>query len=121
MLKIASAPPSFAELRAREFSRLDAKHQVYLDYTGSALYGESQLRAHHELLREGLFGNPHSEHGPSRASAAVIDAAREMVLRWFDVMRQARRGKLSVRSRQHLCAVRRQSQLGQRHPRVRPA
>jgi len=27
----------FSELRAREFARLDASGQAYLDYTGSAL------------------------------------------------------------------------------------
>jgi selenocysteine lyase/cysteine desulfurase len=74
-----------SELRAREFSRLDAHGHVYLDYTGSALYAESQLRAHFELLRDGIFGNPHSEHHASRASTDAIDAARAMVLRFFDV------------------------------------
>jgi selenocysteine lyase/cysteine desulfurase len=76
---------SFADLRAREFSRLDRQQHVYLDYTGSALYADSQIRAHHALLREGLFGNPHSEHRPSRASADVIETARDAVLRFFDV------------------------------------
>lgn len=87
MLSAARALPeiSFAELRQREFSRLDRHRHVYLDYTGSALYGESQLRAHHELLRDGVFGNPHSEHRPSRASTAILDHARELVLRFLDV------------------------------------
>jgi selenocysteine lyase/cysteine desulfurase len=76
---------SFEELRAREFARLDAQRHVYLDYTGSALYGESQIRAHHELLRDGLFGNPHSEHRPSRASTEIIEAARTSLLRFLDV------------------------------------
>jgi selenocysteine lyase/cysteine desulfurase len=86
MLSIAKLPPevSFAELRAREFARLDRQDHVYLDYTGSALYAESQIRAHHELLCDGLFGNPHSEHRPSRASTEVMDAARETVLRFLD-------------------------------------
>ncbi|MEA2339431.1 MAG: hypothetical protein QOE82_3438 [Thermoanaerobaculia bacterium] len=75
----------FDELREREFSRLDAQRHVYLDYAGSALYGDSQLRAHHALLSHGLFGNPHSDSAPSRASTAVIDAARRRVLRFFDV------------------------------------
>src|SRR6266513_605365 len=75
----------FDELREREFSRLDAQHQAYLDYAGSALYGDSQLRAHHALLRDGVFGNPHSDSGPSRASTEVIEAARRRVLRFFDV------------------------------------
>jgi len=72
----------FADLRAREFHRLD---HAYLDYTGSALYGESQIRAHHALLETRLFGNPHSEHAPSRASAEVMNAARDAVLEFFDV------------------------------------
>jgi selenocysteine lyase/cysteine desulfurase len=75
----------FDELRDREFSRLDAQHHAYLDYAGSALYGDSQLCAHHALLREGVFGNPHSDSGPSRASTEGIEAARRMVLRFFDV------------------------------------
>jgi selenocysteine lyase/cysteine desulfurase len=75
----------FDELRAREFGRLDAQHHAYLDYTGSALYADSQLRAHHALLHEGLFGNPHSDSAPSRASTAVIESARHTLLRFFDI------------------------------------
>jgi len=85
MLSAAVVPDTFAKIRAHEFSRLDRSGQVYLDYTGSALYGESQLIAHHELLSERLFGNPHSEHAASRASTDVLEAARDEVLRFFDV------------------------------------
>jgi selenocysteine lyase/cysteine desulfurase len=75
----------FAALRRREFSRLDALGLAYLDSTGSALYGESQLRAHDELLRESCFGNPHSEHAPSRRSTETIERAREAVLGFLGV------------------------------------
>jgi selenocysteine lyase/cysteine desulfurase len=75
----------FDQLREREFGRLAAKGHAYLDYTGSALYAESQLRAHHELLESGLFGNPHSDSAPSRASSEVIETARRRLLRFFDV------------------------------------
>ncbi len=75
----------FAALRAREFARLDAHDHAYLDHAATALYGASQLRAHHAMLADGIFGNPHSESAPSRASAAVIDDARRRVLAWFDV------------------------------------
>jgi len=75
----------FAALRAREFARLDARGHAYLDYAATALYGVSQLRAHHALLADGVFGNPHSESAPSRDSAAVIERARRQVLGWFDV------------------------------------
>ena len=75
----------FAALRRREFARLDAQHHCYLDYTGSALYGVSQVRAHMRLLRTGVFGNPHSESSSARASTAIIERARDAVLRFFDV------------------------------------
>lgn len=76
---------TFADVRAREFARLDQQHHAYLDYTGSALYAESQLRAHQEMLRHSVFGNPHSDSMPSRASTERIERARHRVLRHFDV------------------------------------
>lgn len=75
----------FAALRAREFARLDARRLAYLDHAATALYGASQLRAHHALLAGGVLGNPHSESAPSRDSSAWIDDARRRVLAWFDV------------------------------------
>jgi selenocysteine lyase/cysteine desulfurase len=81
----AGAGFDFAALRAREFARLDARGHAYLDYAATALYGASQLRAHHALLAGEVFGNPHSESAPSRHSSAVIDRARRQVLAWFDV------------------------------------
>ena len=76
---------SFAELRRREFGRLDVQRHAYLDYTGAALYGASQVRAHLALLESGLFGNPHSDSAPSRASTEAMERARGAVLRFFDV------------------------------------
>jgi len=87
MLSVARAETqiSFEALRAREFRRLDVQNLAYLDYAGSALYSDSQLRAHHALLSEGVFGNPHSDSGPSRASTEIIDTARRRVLQFLDV------------------------------------
>lgn len=81
---ILSTDPDFRALRAREFARLDARGDVYLDYTGSALYPDSLVRAHAELLRASTFGNPHSDSPSSRASTYVIGEARAAVLRFFD-------------------------------------
>lgn len=81
----ADAPFDFAALRRREFARLDAQQHCYLDYTGSALYGSSQLHAHLQLLETGLFGNPHSDSIPARASTRLIEQARAQVLRFLDV------------------------------------
>jgi len=74
----------FRALRAREFRRLDEQGHVYLDYTGSALYAESHVAAHAELLRGSLFGNPHSDSPASRASTGAVERARAAVLRFFD-------------------------------------
>ena len=73
-----------SRLRAREFSRLDRTGQVYLDYTGSALYPASLVRRHARLMTDRVLGNPHSESGPSRASTAAIDTARRLTLELFD-------------------------------------
>jgi len=78
---------SFAELRRREFSRLDEQRHTYADYTGSALYGASQLRAQQALLAGEIFGNPHSESPASHASTDAIERARDLVLQFFDADR----------------------------------
>jgi selenocysteine lyase/cysteine desulfurase len=78
---------SFAALRRREFSRLDEQRHTYADYTGSALYGVSQLRAQQALLAGGIFGNPHAESPASRATTDAIERARDLVLQFFDADR----------------------------------
>jgi selenocysteine lyase/cysteine desulfurase len=76
---------TFADLRRREFSRLDSARHTYVDYTGSALYGSSQLLDHYALMARGIFGNPHAEARASRASTELIDRVRNVVLRFFGV------------------------------------
>jgi selenocysteine lyase/cysteine desulfurase len=83
---IATASLTPEDLRRTEFSRLDERGIAYLDYGGAALYGESQIDAHHALLSRALLGNPHSEHGASRASTTVLDAARRRILSFFDAV-----------------------------------
>lgn len=72
------------DLRAREYARLDAGGHVYLDYTGGSLYAESQLREHMALLRENVFGNPHSSNPTSMAMTTLVEHARQHVLRYFN-------------------------------------
>ena len=73
----------FGALREREFSRLDRSGEVYLDYTGSALYAESQVRGHLEFLAESVLGNPHSQNVASLRSTEIIEDARRMTLEFF--------------------------------------
>ena len=74
----------FATLRSTEYSRLDRAKEAYLDFTGSALYADSQITAHAERMRQGIFGNPHSENGPSKLSTSVIEEARARVLSFLN-------------------------------------
>lgn len=71
-------------LRAREYARVDAAGQVYLDYTGGGLYAERQIREHLELLSKNVFGNPHSHNPTSQAMTCLVDQARAYVLEFFN-------------------------------------
>lgn len=72
------------DLRATEYARLDRLDQVYLDYTGGGLYADAQLRKHTDLLRNNVFGNPHSNNPTSLASTRQVNAARAAVLDYFN-------------------------------------
>jgi molybdenum cofactor sulfurtransferase len=72
------------ELRATEYGRLDATGTVYLDYTGGSLYAESQIEEHLQMLRDGVYGNPHSVNPTSSAATARVEDARAAVLRHFN-------------------------------------
>ncbi len=71
------------QLRATEYRRLDEHGGVYLDYTGGSLYAESQLQRHLDLLRDGIFGNPHSANPTSAAMTGHVERTRGLVLRYF--------------------------------------
>lgn len=77
------ADARFEELREREFARLDAAECTYLDYTGSGLYAESQIRSHADLLSRSVLGNPHSRNPTSTASTELVERARLRVAEFF--------------------------------------
>jgi molybdenum cofactor sulfurtransferase len=72
------------DLRAAEYARLDAQGQTYLDYTAGNLYATSQIDRHMALLKERLFGNPHSTNPTSSVTTDFIEQARRAVLRFFN-------------------------------------
>ena len=71
------------DLRATEYRRLDQRGEIYLDYTGGSLYAESQVEEHLGMLRDAVFGNPHSVNPTSSAATALVERARAAVLRYF--------------------------------------
>ena len=74
----------FNDLRKKEYDRLDDLGHVYLDYTGGNLYAESQLLQHQELLRNNVFGNPHSTNPTSQLATKLTEEARQNVLSFFN-------------------------------------
>jgi molybdenum cofactor sulfurtransferase len=72
------------ELRASEYARLDARGEIYLDYTGGSLYAQSQLDEHLRLLQDTVYGNPHSVNPTSSAASVLVERARAAVLRYFN-------------------------------------
>ena len=82
--------PQYAEteaidiLRETQFAILDRSNTIYLDYTGGGLYAQSQLAAHHDLLRQNVFGNPHSYNPTSLHATTLVESARDFVLQFFN-------------------------------------
>lgn len=72
------------ELRRREFPRLDQQKHIYLDYTGSGLYSDSQVKKHSEWLLSHVLGNPHSENPSSKPSTLAVESCRRHILRFFN-------------------------------------
>jgi len=90
LVRFLKAYPSYPttealdHLRSTEYARLDLAGQVYLDYTGGGLYTDLQLRRHHRMLSEQVFGNPHSSNPTSMAATELVEHAREYVLKFFN-------------------------------------
>ncbi len=71
------------QLRQSEYGRLDQSSQVYVDYTGAALYADSQVARHLDLLRHNVFGNPHSANPSSIAMTDLVERTRRTTLDYF--------------------------------------
>ncbi|MEX1001102.1 MAG: aminotransferase class V-fold PLP-dependent enzyme [Crocinitomicaceae bacterium] len=74
----------FNSLREKEYHRLTANQQVYLDYTGGNLYSDSQLSLHSKILTQNVFGNPHSTNPTSQLTTQLVEEARSKVLDFFN-------------------------------------
>ena len=81
---LTAAPDTgLADLRAREFARVDEAGLAYLDYAGAALYPASLVSRDGARLLRGVLGNPHSASAPSSASTGAMDDARSATLRFL--------------------------------------
>lgn len=74
----------FEALRRDQFARLDRGGHIYLDYTGGGLYAEQQLEDHYTLLKNNVFGNPHSLNPSSSVATELVEKCREDILKYFN-------------------------------------
>jgi len=78
------ATSALDDLRATQYGRLDAQHQVYLDYTGGGLYAAAQVHEHARMLGDHVLGNPHSVSPSSMEMTRRVEQARAAVLAYFN-------------------------------------
>ena len=119
-------------LQATGFSYLDAGGHVYLDYAGAGLPAQAQLAAHaRPVVGDPAFGQPGlrrvdrtNRAGPARGPRALQRAARGVRGHLHPERHRrvpAHRSGLPVRPADPADPDAGQSQLGQRHPGIRPA
>ena len=61
---------SIYAIRSNETKRFN--EAVYLDYTGSGVYAESQIRKCADLLTSNLYGNAHSVNPSSKRTELIV-------------------------------------------------
>ena len=72
------------DLRKTDYARLDSGEHVYFDYTGGGIYAESQIQKHYDLLKQNVFGNPHSTNPTSQAATHLVEGTRDYILNFFN-------------------------------------
>jgi len=79
-----AATSALDALRATEYGRIDARGQIYLDYTGGGLHAACQVQEHARMLIEQVLGNPHSVNPSSMEMTSRVERARSAVLEYFN-------------------------------------
>lgn len=72
------------ELYPKEVGCRMGPKEHYMDYTGSAVYCQSQLEAAFQEMKTHMFGNPHSQNPSSVLSLKRIEEVRQLVLKFFN-------------------------------------
>ena len=75
-------------IRPVEYPSLTTRNEsdksiIYLDHAGATLYPRSLVNSYTADLLSAIYGNPHSESTPSRASSARVATARTQLLHFF--------------------------------------
>ncbi|SMR60494.1 unnamed protein product [Zymoseptoria tritici ST99CH_1A5] len=70
------------EIRALEYPQLLGK--TYLDHAGTTPWAKSLVDSFATDMMTDLYGNPHSEHAPSKLADTRVEATREKALGFFN-------------------------------------
>ncbi|KAI6653831.1 Molybdenum cofactor sulfurase [Oopsacas minuta] len=68
--------------RSKELPQL--RDEIYLDNAGAGLPLKSHLTSYYEDISTNLYGNPHSQHAASKATAQIVDSVREEITRFMN-------------------------------------
>ena len=68
--------------RSKEIPQL--RDEVYLDNAGAGLPLRSHFNSYFEDLSNNLYGNPHSQHSASIATAKIVDSVREEITHFLN-------------------------------------
>ena len=68
--------------RSKEIPQL--RDEVYLDNAGAGLPLRSHFNSYFEDLSNNLYGNPHSQHSASRATAEIVESVREEITHFLN-------------------------------------
>ena len=91
------------DLRARDYARLDEGSTSISTTPAAASTPTRSSRAHMELLRENVFGNPHSINPTSSATTSLVERARERRARRTSTPRPTSTSRSSRRTRPARC------------------
>ncbi|EME77934.1 uncharacterized protein MYCFIDRAFT_191255 [Pseudocercospora fijiensis CIRAD86] len=69
-------------LRVLEYPQMLGK--TYLDHAGTTPWAKSLINAYAASMTDTLYGNPHSEHKPSRDADARVERTRRKALEFFN-------------------------------------
>ncbi|KAF7191706.1 Molybdenum cofactor sulfurase [Pseudocercospora fuligena] len=69
-------------LRLLEYPQMLGK--TYLDHAGTTPWAKSLINAYAASMTDTLYGNPHSEHKPSRDADARVETTRRKALEFFN-------------------------------------
>lgn len=58
--------------------------QIYLDYTGSGLYQQRQIKKYTKMLLTELHGNTHSTSAAAKRTEKKVSEARERIVKFFN-------------------------------------